>query len=445
GSPNDQLCILHPRSVAVYSFVMKIGATEHGDQSRLVLAYEHQLRRSAFSMVLGPFGGVKGRDFLCIQSLDGTVSFFEQETFAFTRFLPGFLLPGPLVFLPHTDSFLTVSSSWQAESYRYQALAEAGGVEDQESSSGRRLLPDWTYNLGEAALDIQVVVWSNSYCDIVILGERNLFCLKDNGTLLFMKRLEYKPCCFHPYFLEPDGRLMVLVVTDTNTLLIYNNTRLCWSAQLIIAPIAIRRATFQAVKASNEKSSMSGVVVLLSDSGELQCCYLGTEPSLFVAPPLEVHAIDYKHAGRELIELQKIIKTYTKKSGESIIGKFSCREVKVLVNVNSQLEPCPFPHNIEEQGLDIPMCRVSVELIPHAPLSKVQVSVIVEPPLTVSQVSHTIVSLCDRSHIIAYGIHGTRAVIWPTIDVISIAIEIAVSRRFPRLNLFIALQYRRLL
>ena len=89
-----------------------------GDQVRLVLAYEHQLQRSAFCMVLGPFGGVNGRDFLCVQSLDGTLSFFEQETFAFIRFLPGFLLPGPLVFLPHTDSFLTVTSSRHVETYR---------------------------------------------------------------------------------------------------------------------------------------------------------------------------------------------------------------------------------------------------------------------------------------------------------------------------------------
>jgi Bardet-Biedl syndrome 9 protein len=89
-----------------------------GDQSRLVLAYEHQLRRSAFCMVLGPFGGVNGRDFLCVQSLDGTLSFFEQESFAFVRFLPGFLLPGPLVFLPHTDFFLTITSNWHAETYR---------------------------------------------------------------------------------------------------------------------------------------------------------------------------------------------------------------------------------------------------------------------------------------------------------------------------------------
>jgi len=70
------------------------------------------------------------------------------------------------------------------------------------------------------------------------------------------------------------------------------------------------------------------------------------------------------------------------------------REVRVTVNVITQLEPCPFPHNIDGEGIEIPMCRVSVELLPHSPLSKVQVSIIVHPPLTVSQVSHTISSLC---------------------------------------------------
>ncbi|CAG2065720.1 unnamed protein product, partial [Timema podura] len=113
-----QLCVLHPRSVAVYSLVTKSGAAEHGDQNRLVLAYEHHLRRSSFCMVLGPFGGAHGRDFICVQSLDGTLSFFEQETFAFTRFLPGFLLPGILVFLSRTDSFITTASNYNVESYR---------------------------------------------------------------------------------------------------------------------------------------------------------------------------------------------------------------------------------------------------------------------------------------------------------------------------------------
>lgn len=44
---------------------------------------------------------------------------FEQESYAFGRFLPGFLLPGPLTYSSRTDSFITVSSCRQVESYKY--------------------------------------------------------------------------------------------------------------------------------------------------------------------------------------------------------------------------------------------------------------------------------------------------------------------------------------
>ncbi|XP_069672728.1 protein PTHB1 isoform X2 [Periplaneta americana] len=398
-----------------------------------MLAYEHQLRRSAFCMVIGSFGGVNGRDFMCVQSLDGTLSFFEQETFAFNRFLPGFLLPGPLVFLPQTDSFLTVTSNWHAETYKYQVLAEAGGTNDQESSSGRKILADWSYNIGEAALDVAAITWATSYCDIIILGERNIFCIRDNGTLVFMKRLEYKPCCFHSYFVEPDGKLMVLVVTDTNTLLVYEHARLRWSAQLIVTPVAITRGTFEMLNHNvpQQKSSLSGVVVLLSERGELQCCYLGTEPSLFKPPPLEIHAIDYEEAGRELQKLQKMIKDCTKKSTAALTSTAAEREVRVSVNVSSQLEPCPFPHNIDEEGIEIPMCRVSVELVPHSPLSKVQVSVIVQPPLTVSQVSHTISSLCERNHVVAY-VYIEQSCDVPTLEVRVVTSYMSSTGGFPR-------------
>ena len=45
-------------------------------------------------MTRGPFGGIKGRHYLAVLSLDGTISIFEQETHTFSRFLPGFLMPG---------------------------------------------------------------------------------------------------------------------------------------------------------------------------------------------------------------------------------------------------------------------------------------------------------------------------------------------------------------
>ncbi|KAG8442738.1 hypothetical protein GDO86_011514 [Hymenochirus boettgeri] len=152
----------------------------------------------------GPFGGVKGRDLLCIQSMDGMLMFFEQESYAFGRYLPGFLLPGPICYNPKTDSFVTVSSSRQIENYKYQVLAVATDAdsrketEHQKMGVGKKVVADWILNIGEQALDI-CIVSSNQTFSYFVLGERNLFCIKENGQIRFMKKIDYSPSCFLPY------------------------------------------------------------------------------------------------------------------------------------------------------------------------------------------------------------------------------------------------------
>lgn len=51
--------------------------------------------------------------------MDGTISVFEQETFSFSRFLPGALLPGPIRYIRTIDSFVTVASSCQVDCFKY--------------------------------------------------------------------------------------------------------------------------------------------------------------------------------------------------------------------------------------------------------------------------------------------------------------------------------------
>ena len=89
-----QLAILHPRLLSVYQLSRRQGSGSQGDSYVLSLAYQHSLARSAYTMTVGPFGGIKGRHYLAVLSLDGTISIFEQETHTFSRFLPGFLMPG---------------------------------------------------------------------------------------------------------------------------------------------------------------------------------------------------------------------------------------------------------------------------------------------------------------------------------------------------------------
>lgn len=70
--------------------------------------------------------------------MDGSISILEQDAFSFTRHLPGALLPGPISYIPTSDSFVTVSSSRHAESYKYQVLAVAGDAKE-DSKSGKRV------------------------------------------------------------------------------------------------------------------------------------------------------------------------------------------------------------------------------------------------------------------------------------------------------------------
>ena len=59
------------------------------------------------------------RDSICVQSMDGILSFFEQESHISDGFLPNFLLPGPIVYISKTDLFITCNSQLEVESFRY--------------------------------------------------------------------------------------------------------------------------------------------------------------------------------------------------------------------------------------------------------------------------------------------------------------------------------------
>ena len=64
---------------------------------------------------------------------------------------------------------------------------------------GFLLQVDWTLNIGEQALDISIMSFNQSASSVFVLGERNFFCLKDNGQIQFMKKLDCSPSCFLPY------------------------------------------------------------------------------------------------------------------------------------------------------------------------------------------------------------------------------------------------------
>ncbi|XP_047362045.1 protein PTHB1 isoform X2 [Vespa velutina] len=366
GSQDTRLAVLTSSKLIVYTVTLTKGSIEHGDQCNLEIAYEHRLPRFPASLVVGPFGGVRGRDFLCVQCLDGTLFFYEQEAYAFSQLLRNRLLPEPIVYISRNDVFVTSNCSWILECYRYQNIAEFGRNQkdgETKNEATKSLEPEWSYNIGEAVVDIGAVTLSSFEIGIVVLGEKNLYCFKDTGaSLKYTKRLDYKALCFHAYVIEPDGKLMVFVIADTSTLMIYEGTTLKWSAQLPFVPVAVTRAHFQ---------YLDGLIVILSEEGQLEACYLGSEPSLFIAPAVHRRGFDYIAAEEELLELRRKLKEMKLSGDQLAVTPVTDMELLVNVNISPDLEPCPFVDKESKEDQEIrqlSMCRATIELSSYTTL-----------------------------------------------------------------------------
>ncbi|GFS69699.1 protein PTHB1 [Nephila pilipes] len=387
------LAVLQPFKLSVFAVSAVQGSVEHGTQFKLSLIYEHNLQRHAFSLIIGYFGGIQGKEMMCIQCLDGTLCFFEQERFSFSRFLPKSLIPGPMCYVPKTDSFVTVNGL-TVESYRFQSLASASD-ENSESENmvfkGKKVAPEWTYLLADSALDITMVDDKTSPT-IAILGERVLTALNSHGSMNFSKKLSFTPRCFTCYREEHHGFLILLIVTANQTLMIYHETQLKWAVQLMFPPVCISRAFFKDIK---------GILTLLSEEGNLACCYLGTEPSLFVSPLSEPQEIDFKLAEQEMEKLKKIIKS----SNQNLLGTQKLgNEISLSITVSHLISTSDMGESREYSGKifgPVPSIPVKVNLKCRSVVHDVRLMIHVEPPLKVSQNVFVFGSVMDGSQAVA--------------------------------------------
>jgi len=328
GTDAIHLAVLHPKKLSVYSVTAVSSSAEYGFHFSTALMYEHNLDRMAANMTYGEFGGVQGRDFICVQSMDGMLTFFEQETYSSKISLPNFLLPGPIVYLSTTDSFVTVSCVRQVEVYKYRSLA-AGNMSTGKTAD-RKPQATWTHHIGEHALSIKFLNIRDCPPFIMILGERSMFCLNESGDIKFMKKFEFNPSCFLPYSTGRNG-VRTLVGSHTNSLLVYETVTLSWTARLPHVPVACCLANFE---------GLDGVTVTLDEFGQLYCSYLGTDPSLFTAAPVESREMNIADIDREMAELQKVIRE-SQVSSDVSTTREKKENIMLSVTVPDKLDPVP--------------------------------------------------------------------------------------------------------
>jgi len=313
GSKNTFICVLHPRKVVVFGVSRAGGGGDSSDplgrHYSLAKQYEHRLERTAYNMVCGPFGSnTTGYESLCVQSMDGQVSFFEQEKPMFSRFFPSttFLVPGHLCYNAKSDGFLTNTSTFEIEFYRYStfAMSSASEQKDTKEAQGRRLSPDWSINLGEVTVDIRVAKvtrsLSQNQVDIIVLGERTLYFLKENGELRYQKRLDFFPTYLCPYVSRQEGKFCNLLVgAHSGTMLVYDDTHLVWAAKLTASPLCLAVSTM---------CKTDGMIMVLGDDNSISVNYLGTDPATQPVQLLESKELDYEEMDDEHRRLQAMIR-----------------------------------------------------------------------------------------------------------------------------------------
>lgn len=236
-----------------------------------------------------------------------------------------------------------------------------------------------------------------------------MYCVSDTAVVKFIKRLDYSPLCFCTFvcgwywgkspkqnnlllhscefrghlslFPEPNTRLIITVITDSGTLLIYEDANLKWAAQLTEVPIAIDRSNVD---------GLPGALVTLGRTGRLQVSYLGSEPLLFKVPPLNLNTLNFAKTQQELTELEKEIKAGVDFTDMSLVNNAAEHDISVRVKISTKLEQCSNDINTRDRPMENDnnkMCTVCVGLKAAVPLEQVQVQFYVESPLMCSEKS----------------------------------------------------------
>ncbi|CAM9678200.1 unnamed protein product [Ectocarpus sp. 8 AP-2014] len=347
----NAIAVLHPRKLGVYTVEAVGGTGAKASYFDLVKAYEHVLgiegggHFTSCNMTHGGFGGVS-RDLLCVQSMDGRLQIFEQDAHAFTRRLNGILVPGPLCYVAKIDAFVVGNSEMGVDCYKYQALAAS--QEDREKgrsegiSAARGLQAYWSCQLGEAVLDVFVAKFSRALgpgcVDVVVVGERTLFTLREQGTVRLQKVLGYQPACACKYVVvagpgEAGAGLTgttvrgidegfatvveeenLVIAADTDQLMVYKDLQLVWQATVRRAPVVLTVAKFGPVP---------GIVCSLDDTGVLSACYQGTDPPTSAVVAAERKDIDYDQINQEHRKLLQIIRRSQTDSARPPAGKLT--------------------------------------------------------------------------------------------------------------------------
>jgi Bardet-Biedl syndrome 9 protein len=267
--------------------------------------YEHKLVRNGFNFCLGRIGD-RNYDIIFVQSIDGVISIFEQDSLVNSVAINENIFPGAISFLNRKDYFLISNTAYEVQCYTYNNLATV-----TSKSEDKKITNAWTVIIGELVKDVKIIDNTISKKqEILILSETMLHLLDDNGKFLFQKKLDYEPMAIHAFNIEDPNycqnkliNMMYMISTNSDHILIYKGISLCWAVKIFDTSVFLKNCEFEGMK---------GLIVNLSDTGRLSVLYLGMEPVKNNKIIMPAKNLDYNVIAGETEKLLNIVENYEK-------------------------------------------------------------------------------------------------------------------------------------
>ena len=287
------LAVLHPFVLTVYDMVPVKGSDGTFELQKY---YTHKLgvdgaHFTSYAMVHGPFGGVKGADFIAVLSMDGQLQVLEQDTFGFIRKLNHMLLPGPIAYVPSIDSFVVCNSQMMIDCYKYHSLTGNRVGKREQTDTGKQnteevlLQTDWTLNVGEIITGVFPARLSgdlaSTQSDIVLLGEQTLFYVSEGGAIKLQKRILADDSGFCPILATAydreskdgveGGHQNLIIIDAEGAIQVYKGPKMVWGAALPSRACPVGARVLQIGK-------LRGLLATLDEAGKVLITYMGTDP-----------------------------------------------------------------------------------------------------------------------------------------------------------------------
>ena len=229
-------------------------------------------------------------DSICVQSVDGKFWIFEQESYLFSRDWNNFVIPGCMQYVTETDCLLMMNSDMKLYCYKYVMLSTNINQQGQSNNTSTMSINNgisrtdgtnnmvandaspknknksvhktWSLNVGDHGMQISVTRFRHQLAlndrDIILLCEKSIFSLSLDGIIQWQHKLDYNPSCMSVYPINNINRndqpiYNLIIGSFQNSLHIYSNCKLIWSARLAFSPIDISVASISYVKSFVQK------------------------------------------------------------------------------------------------------------------------------------------------------------------------------------------------